>query len=650
MKPSDSFKALLTNRARYRLLVDAVTDYAIYMLDVEGYVVSWNSGAQRLKGYSAQEIVGCHFSRFYPEDAVRAGMPARTLATAAREGRFEAECWHIRKGGDRFWAHVVVDPVRSPAGELLGFAKVTKDLTERRKAEEFLRRSEEQFKLLVQGVTDYAIYLLDPNGIVTNWNVGAQRIKGYLPEEVIGSHFSRFYRPEDRESGQPQVTLATAMREGRFESEGWRVRKDGSHFRANVVVDPIRDDEGRIIGFAKITRDVTEKHNNQLALERAREALFQSQKLEAVGRLTGGVAHDFNNLLMVVLSSLELLRKHVPDDAALKRLIDNAAQGAKRGVALTQRMLAFARRQELKPVAVDVRSLIHGMKDLIERSVDPTIKVFIDLPTELSPVLIDANQLELAILNLVVNARDAMPDGGSVRVTARREAVDEDAGGLAPGFYICLAIADSGCGMNQETLARATEPFFTTKGSGKGTGLGLPMVYGLAVQSGGNFVLSSAEGRGTTAELWLPVAPADATKAPGAAGPQESYRALAPMHVVAVDDDPLVLAGTVSMLEDLGHSVLVAASGREALELVLGDSRVAMVITDHVMPEMTGAELAARLAVERPGLPVILVSGFGEIPSDLDRIVLRLAKPFDRRQLSDAIGEAFATHSARDRD
>ncbi|HEY8708606.1 MAG TPA: PAS domain S-box protein, partial [Burkholderiaceae bacterium] len=220
MKPSDSFKALLTNRARYRLLVDAVTDYAIYMLDVEGYVVSWNSGAQRLKGYSAQEIVGCHFSRFYPEDAVRAGMPARTLATAAREGRFEAECWHIRKGGDRFWAHVVVDPVRSPAGELLGFAKVTKDLTERRKAEEFLRRSEEQFKLLVQGVTDYAIYLLDPNGIVTNWNVGAQRIKGYLPEEVIGSHFSRFYRPEDRESGQPQVTLATAMREGRFESEG----------------------------------------------------------------------------------------------------------------------------------------------------------------------------------------------------------------------------------------------------------------------------------------------------------------------------------------------------------------------------------------------------------------------------------------------
>ena len=642
---SDKFKALLSNEARYQLLVDAVTDYAIYMLDADGYVVSWNAGAQRLKGYSAQEIVGCHFSQFYPEHDVHAGMPARTLATAAREGRFEAEGWRIRKGGDRFWANVVVDPVRSPTGELLGFAKVTRDLTERRKAQESLRRSEQEFRLLVQGVTDYAIYLLDSDGIVTNWNVGAQRIKGYLPEEVIGTHFSRFYRPEERERGQPQAALAAAIREGRFESEGWRVRKDGSHFWANAVIDPIRNDEGRIIGFAKITRDITERHNNQLALERAREALFQSQKLEAVGRLTGGVAHDFNNLLMVVLSSLELLRRRVPDDEALKRLIDNAAQGAKRGVTLTQRMLAFARRQELKPVAVDIPTLIHGMGDLIERSVNSNVEVAIDLPDQLSPVLIDANQLELAILNLVVNARDAMPEGGSVRITARREAVSKHTEGLSPGFYICLCVADNGSGMDQETLARATEPFFTTKGSGKGTGLGLPMVYGLAVQSGGHFVLSSAEGRGTTAELWLPIAAADSVKVQGTPTPQEHHEA-APMVVVAVDDDPLVLAGTVSMLEDLGHSVLAATSGHQALELALGDSRVAMVITDQVMPGMTGAELAAHLDNRRPGLPVVLVSGFGEIPPHLDRIALRLAKPFDRTQLSDAIEKLFATDRA----
>ncbi|MEO8058861.1 MAG: PAS domain S-box protein [Burkholderiales bacterium] len=647
MNQSDGFRALLTNEARYQLLLDAVTDYAIYMLDIDGYVVSWNSGAQRLKGYSAQEIVGCHFSQFYPEADVRAGMPARTLATAAREGRFEAEGWRVRKSGERFWAHVVVDPVRAPGGELIGFAKVTRDLTERRKAEESLHRSEEQFRLLVQGVTDYAIYLLDPEGIVTNWNVGAQRIKGYLPEEVIGSHFSRFYRPEDRERGQPQTALATAIREGRFESEGWRVRKDGSHFWANVVVDPIRDDAGRLVGFAKVTRDVTERHNNQLALERTREALFQSQKLEAIGRLTGGVAHDFNNLLMVVLSSLELLRKRVPDDESLKRLIDNAALGAKRGVTLTQRMLAFARRQELEPVSVDVRSLIHGMKDLIERSVDPTIEVSLDLPAELCPILIDANQLELAILNLVVNARDAMPEGGSVKITARRETVSAEAGGIAPGPYICLAISDSGCGMNPETLARATEPFFTTKGSGKGTGLGLPMVYGLAAQSGGNFVLSSVEGRGTTAELWLPVASAEASQAQGAAVARESRQELAPMLIVAVDDDPLVLAGTVSMLEDLGHTVLAAASGQQALALVLGDARVAMLVTDLVMPGMTGAELAAHLGAERPGLPIVLASGFADIPPALDRRAVRLAKPFDRAQLSDAIGKAFAAGQTR---
>ena len=254
----DSLKAF-SAEDRYRLLVDSVTDYALYMLDPDGYVVSWNSGAQRLKGYAEHEIVGQHFSRFYPEEDVRNGHPARNLKIARSEGRFEAEGWRVRKNGERFWAHVVVDPILSPTRQLLGFAKITRDLTERRLAEESLRRSEEQFRLLVQGVTDYAIYMLDPHGIVTSWNAGAQRIKGYAPDEMIGTHFSRFYRPEDAERGQPALALATAIAEGRFESEGWRVRKDGTQFRANVVVDPIRDAAGEIIGFAKITRDVTEK-------------------------------------------------------------------------------------------------------------------------------------------------------------------------------------------------------------------------------------------------------------------------------------------------------------------------------------------------------------------------------------------------------
>ena len=286
---------------RYRLLVDAITDYAIYMLDRDGFVTSWNAGAQRFKGYTPSEILGEHFSRFYTEEERAAGTPARALRTAAGEGRFEQEGWRVRKDGTHFWAHVIIDPVRSPSGELVGFAKITRDLTERRKAEESLRRSEEQFRRLVQGVTDYAIYMLTPTGEVSSWNAGAARIKGYAPDEIIGEHFSRFYTDEDRSTGEPAKALALAATSGRFEKEGWRVRKDGSRFWAHVVIDPIRDDEGQVIGFAKVTRDITERKESQRALEEAREALFQSQKMEAIGQLTGGIAHDFNNLLMAVL-------------------------------------------------------------------------------------------------------------------------------------------------------------------------------------------------------------------------------------------------------------------------------------------------------------------------------------------------------------
>src|SRR5665213_2613337 len=321
----------LEDEARYRVLVEAVTDYAIYMLDPSGTVTSWNAGAQRFKGYAAEEIIGQNFARFYTEEDRAKGLPAWALATAAREGKFEAEGWRVRKDGTRFWAHVVLDSIRSAAGELTGFAKVTRDLTERKAAEEALRQSEQQFRLLVQGVTDYAIYMLNPEGIVTNWNSGAQRIKGYAPEEIIGQHFSRFYTPEDREHGEPKRALETAAREGRFEYEGWRLRKDGTRFWSHVIMDAIRDSGGVLLGFAKITRDVTERKAAQEALDRAREALFQSQKMDAVGQLTGGVAHDFNNLLMAVLGSLELLRKRLPADPAQLRLVDNAILGARRG-------------------------------------------------------------------------------------------------------------------------------------------------------------------------------------------------------------------------------------------------------------------------------------------------------------------------------
>ncbi|HEU0070947.1 MAG TPA: PAS domain S-box protein, partial [Alphaproteobacteria bacterium] len=526
---------------RYRLLVESIQDYAVYMLSPEGLVTSWNAGAERIKGYSPDEIVGQHFSKFYTPEDRDAGLPQRALETALRDGKFEIEGWRLRKDGTRFWTHALIDPIRAPDGTLLGFAKITRDLTERKLAQEAIKRSEEQFRLLVQGVTDYAIYFLSPEGLVTNWNTGAERIKGYSPEEIIGQHFSKFYTPEEQAANAPQRALATALAEGRCEREGWRVRKDGTRFWAHVIIDPIYD-AGRHIGFAKITRDVTERLNTQQELESAREALFQSQKMEAIGQLTGGIAHDFNNLLMAVLGSLELARKRMSEDPRVTPLLENAVQAAKRGASLTQRMLAFARRQQLDLKPVDIPALLNGLTELVDRTLGPQIIVEASFAPGLPAVMSDENQIEMALLNLALNARDAMPQGGKLRISATAEHVHEGhVTGLPPGHYICLAVADNGSGMDEETLGHAIEPFFTTKGVGKGTGLGLPMIHGLAEQSGGRLILKSRVGEGTTAQLWLPAAASLATAidVPRSNAPAPS--AARSLIVLAVDDDALVL-------------------------------------------------------------------------------------------------------------
>lgn len=640
MEKSDFLEVTPTTEGRYRLLVDAITDYAIYMLDRDGNVSSWNSGAQRFKGYEAREIVGQHFSKFYTEEDRAVGLPARALRTAESEGKFENEGWRVRKDGTRFWAHVVIDPVRAPSGALIGYAKITRDLTERKKAEETLQRSEEQFRRLIQSVTDYAIYMLDVAGHVTSWNVGAQRIKGYRPDEIIGKHFSRFYTPQDRERGEPQRALETATREGRFEKEGERVRKDGSIFIAHVVIDPVRDESGELIGFAKVTRDVTQQKAAQRELERARETLFQSQKMDAVGQLTGGVAHDFNNLLMAVLGSLELAKKRLPDgDPQLARLIGNAVLGARRGAALTQRLLAFARRQAIEPQPTDLRVLVTNMVGLLERSVDPSVKIEIKFPPALGLVLADENQLELALLNLAVNARDAMAQGGTVTISAEERAIGAGHD-LSAGAYVRLCVTDRGTGMDEETLARATEPFFTTKGVGKGTGLGLSMVHGMAEQIGGRLVLKSRKGEGTTAELWIPIARADMKAGSGTKDPLVGTQKARALRVLAVDDDPLVLFNTVSMLEDLGHTPFEANSGQEALAKLQAHA-VDLIITDQAMPQMSGIHLIETARMLQPDLPAILATGYAEMPKGAGKGVLKLDKPFDEEGLASAIAKAF---------
>jgi PAS domain S-box-containing protein len=635
----DRNKVSAIEDGRFRLLIDAVIDYAIYMIDPDGIITSWNAGARRFKGYEEAEILGEHFSRFYTDEDRRAGLPQRALDTAIREGRFEGEGWRVRKDGTHFWSHVVIDPILDPSGTLLGFAKITRDLTDRKMAEEVLKQSEQQFRLLVQSVTDYAIYMLSPDGRVSNWNPGAQRIKGYLPEEVIGRHFSMFYTPEDRAAGEPQRTLEIAVREGRFENKGWRMRKDGTRFLAHVIVDPIRGDTGKLLGFAKITRDITEATHAQQVLEQTREALFQAQKMQAIGQLSGGIAHDFNNLLTVILGNLEIVRKRVTEDAKVTRLIDNATQGALRGVSLTQRMLAFARRQELKSEPVRIPALVEGISGLLRSSLGPSVNVETRFPEGLEPVMADLNQLELAVLNLATNARDAMPNGGTIIFSARTDAVNDSAtSSLAPGRYVCLSVTDTGEGMDETTLASAMDPFFTTKGVGKGTGLGLSMVHGFIEQLGGRFILKSNKNQGTTAELWLPVATRDSATQPVV----ETQAVSVPrISVLVVDDDSLVLTSTSLLLEDLGHRVISAASGAMALELFVSEPDIDLVITDMAMPQMNGAQLAHAIRIIRPNVPIILATGYAERLEGFAAHLPRLPKPFTQLNLVEIIAQAM---------
>ena len=495
-----------------------------------------------------------------------------------------------------------------------------------------LRRSEERFRLLVEGITDHAMFMLEPDGRVGNWNLGARRLMGY-GDDIIGTSYAIFHTEEDRAAETPARALLAAEREGKSAIEGWRVRKDGSRFWAEATVVAARNESGAITGFAKIVRDVSERRRAQEALDRVREALMMSQKMETIGQLTGGVAHDFNNLLATVLGSLELLKKRLPaGDQKIQRLIDNAMHGALRGASLTQRMLAFARKQDLRPAVIDVPELVRGMASLLK--FESGIRVETLFPMDLPKVKVDANQLELAILNLALNARDAMPDGGLITIAAREE---QDGGGPPTSRYVALSVSDTGCGMDDETRKHAQEPFFTTKGVGKGTGLGLSMVHGLAEQSGGRLVLKSRPGQGTTAEIWLPIAEEAAVPAARAAAPSPIPQASRRLSVLVVDDDLLVLESTAAMLEDLGHAVVEARSGEEALALLRRTRTVDLVVTDYAMPGMTGLQLAGAIAAERPGTIILLSTAYAELPSEARSNLPRLSKPFDQDALAKAI-------------
>ena len=601
---------------RLELLIDAIVDYAIYIIDIDGTVRSWNSGAERLKGYAPGEIIGKSFAEFYTPDDRAKGLPQRALAVASQSGRFSSEGWRVRKDGSRFWASVIVDAIRDEGGELIGFAKVTRDITERQKSHEDLLESERRYRRLIEAVIDYAIFQLDPAGNVATWNPGAQRIKGYLPEEIIGQHFSAFYTPEDVELGVPKRALSVAMEHGRFEAEGWRMRKDGSRFWASVVIDRITDEDGNLVGFAKVTRDVTDRRKAEDELKRVQEQLAASQKLEAVGQLSGGIAHDFNNLLMIVLGNIETAERHAAriPTPNLSRSLANAKRGAQRAAALTSRLLAFSRRQALDPKPINVNNYLTTLQEFLQRTLGERVEVQTVGSAGLWQIEADPNQLESAIVNLAINARDAMPDGGKLTLEAANISADEDYCRLnpevVPGQYVAICVSDTGSGMSPDVLSHAFEPFFTTKDPGHGTGLGLSQVYGFVKQSGGHAKIYSEAGQGTTIKMYFP-------RFFGRAGQEEA----APEQyvpegeksetILVVEDDADLREYISDVLRDLSYRVLTARSAQAALTILLQEnSKVDLLLTDVVMPGISGRELGRRAEQIKPGLKILYMTGY----------------------------------------
>ena len=492
-----------------------------------------------------------------------------------------------------------------------------------------LFESERNFRLLVEGVADYALYMLDLDGVVTSWNIGGQRIKGYAPDEIIGQHFSRFYTEVDRANGKPLRALRIAREQGRYEEEGWRVRKDGTFFWASVIIDPIYED-GTLVGFAKITRDITERREAQLKLEQMHQQLAESQKLDALGQLTGGVAHDFNNLLMIISGSLYTLRKAVGDDPKSQRALSAIEGATKRGASLTSQLLTFARRQSVNPQTVDVAERIDAVREVLDAAVGSAVTLQFDVARGVWPVMVDVAEFETALVNLVINARDAMTGGGVIIISAH----NDKRGGEVGAGHVAISVQDSGTGIAPDILSKIFDPFFTTKPIGKGTGLGLSQVHGFAHQAGGTVRVTSELGKGTRITILLPrkdavsVAEDAGTVDIGGSG-----------TVLLVEDNPEVASVSAGLLEQLGYTVRRVANAEAALREIELDG-VDLVFSDIVMPgKMDGLGLARHLKATKPGLPILLASGYSDAALSVRGDFPILRKPYEIHELSQAIAK-----------
>jgi len=483
----------------------------------------------------------------------------------------------------------------------------------------------ERYQLLVDAVTDYAIIMLDSDGFITSWNSGAERVNGYLPVEIIGQHFSRFFTSEDQALGLPARMLAEARSKGRYESEGWRLRKDGTKFWALGVVHAVNDHSGRLVGFAKITRDITERREAQIALA-------QAQKMDALGRLTGGVAHDFNNLLMIVTGHILIIKKLLAGNPKGLRAAEAIELVARRGKALTRQLLTFSKRQSPNPVVVNLHEGIEEIRTMLTGSIGGLSKLVTTIMPDVWPVEVDLSELELALVNLTLNARDAMREGGIITITAenvhlRREVDPRD--GLE-GEFVALTVADTGCGISEDILPKVFDPFFTTKQTDKGSGLGLPQVQGFAHQAGGTVTIASEVGKGTRVTIYLPRA---RSAAPSSAADQESTEM---MHgtVLLVEDNPEVAAASEALLEQLGYRVHMVAEPRVALQAV-EENKFDLVLSDIVMAgPLDGLGLARAIRERHPDLPIILATGYSNAAKEAAAEFAVLRKPYQLADLS----------------
>ena len=651
---------LRQSEERFKLLVESVRDYAIFMLDPQGHVLTWNAGATRFKGYRAEEIIGQHFSRFYPPEEVARGLPEHELQVAAKEGAFEDEGWRVKKDGSLFWANVVITAMRDPDGELVGFAKVTRDLTQRRAHEEDLRRSEERFRLLIEGVADYAIFMLDPNGRVSTWNMGAERIKGYTADEIIGQHFSIFYPQETKDSGWPDHELRVAAEKGKFVDTGWRLRKDGTTFWANVTITALRDDAGQLLGFAKLTRDLTQakraeametaNQQREEMLDAERNARMAAQRATRLkDEFLATLSHELRTPLSAILGWTQLLLR--PDASKgpeqQKRAIEVIDRNARAQVKLIDDLLDLSRvmtgKLRLDLHQVSLGSIVEAAVDSARPSADVKgIRLKAILSSNSDIVSADSARLQQVVWNLLTNAIKFTPKGGQVQVLLQRV-----------NSHLELSVSDTGVGIPANYLPHVFDRFSqkdssTTRAFG-GLGLGLAICKQLVELHGGSIRAASlGEGRGATFSVQLPLSIAQLNDQSGPrihptaetqSGEVMSLPRLEGVHVFVVDDEPDARELLRAVLEDQGGKVTSFTSAEDALA-ALKTTKPTVLVCDIGMPKMDGYQLIRALRAEesrRERIPALALTAFARAEDRKRSLVAgyqaHLAKPFDVGEL-----------------